>query len=230
MPIDIDRAAAQHGRYERALEAAGHDVVRVAPVPELPDAVFVEDTAVVFDDVAVMARPGAPARRAEVGPVAELLAEYRPLERIEAPATLDGGDVLRVGRQVWAGRSTRTNAAGIEQLRSMVEPRGYTVEAVAVSDCLHLKTAVTALSPDAVVLHPGRVDPAAFRDYEVVEVAPGEPEAANVLVLGDGAVLMAAGYPDTAGRVVALGLEVRTVEISELAKAEAGVTCCSLLM
>lgn len=229
VPIDIDLAVRQHTTYEAVLEDAGYRIVRVPPAPELPDAVFVEDTAVVFDDVAVVARPGAASRRAEVAAVASVLVEHRPLVRIEAPGTLDGGDVLRIGDRVFVGGSQRTNAAGLEQLRSALEPRGYTVESVPVSGCLHLKTGVTALADDVVLLNPAWVDAARFQPYRVVEVAPEEPFAANVLRLGDG-LLMAAGHPVTAERVASLGADVRTVEISELAKAEAGVTCCSVLV
>jgi dimethylargininase len=167
--------------------------------------------------------------------VAPILAAHRPIRRIEAPGTLDGGDVLVVGRTVFVGTSQRTNEAGAAGLAAILEPLGYAVHSVMVDGCLHLKTAVTALSEDTVLLNPAWVDAGRFADYRVVEVAPGEPMAANVLRLPD-RVLMAAGHPETAARIRdALDGDARTagvvqVDVSELAKAEAGVTCCSILL
>lgn len=229
VPVDPDTAAAQHGAYEAALEAAGCTVVRVPAAPELPDAVFVEDTAVVTGDVAVLARPGAGSRRGEVDAVGRVLGEHRSLRRIEAPATLDGGDVLRVGRDVFVGASARTNAAGAAALKAILAPFGYTVRTVPVTDCLHLKSAVTVLGDRTLILNPEWVDAGRFEGCRAVAVDPTEPDAANVLALGD-TVLMAAGRPATAARIAAEGFDVVEVEISELAKAEAGVTCCSLLV
>ena len=229
VPIDVERAAAQHAAYEAALEAAGLEVVRVSAAPELPDAVFIEDTAVVLEDVAVLALPGAASRRPEVPAVAEALRAYRPLAAIEAPATLDGGDVLVMGRRLFVGESGRTNAEGRAQLRSILEPEGYEVRPVALSGCLHLKSAATAVSDDTVLLNPGWVDPASFEGCRTVEVAAGEPRAGNVMRLPAG-VLMAAGQPATAARLRALDVRVTTVDVSELMKAEAGVTCCALLV
>jgi dimethylargininase len=231
----VGRAAAQHAGYEAALEVAGCRLLAVPAAPELPDAVFIEDTAVVLDEVAVLARPGAASRRAEVDAVAPVLAAHRAVERIEAPGTLDGGDVLVVGRDVFVGASERTNGAGADQLRAILERFGYTVRTVRVSGCLHLKTAVTALTDRVLLANPAWVDPAGF-GRRVVEVAPGEPGAANVLRLPD-RVVMAAGYPDTRARVRgaldaadADGVGVVEVDVSELAKAEAGVTCCSIVL
>lgn len=228
-PIDAGRAAAQHRAYEALLERLGCRLERVPPAPELPDAVFVEDTAVVTDEVAVVARPGAMARRGEVDAVADVLARYRPVRRLEAPATLEGGDVLRVGRRVWVGLSGRTNREGAEQLGAILEPLGYAVRPVVVTGCLHLKSAVTAVAPDTLVLNPDRVDGAAFDGCRLVPVDPGEPEAGNVLRVGD-ALLMPASHGRTRERLAALGLDPFTVDISELEKAEAGVTCCSILL
>lgn len=228
VPIDPERAAAQHAAYEAALEAAGCRLVRVPPAPDLPDAVFVEDTAVVTDEVAVLARPGAASRRPEVEAVGAVLRGYRPLREIEAPGTLEGGDVLRVGRDVLVGESGRTNDEGIHQLRAILEPLGYRVRPIAVSGCLHLKSAVTAIADDTLLLNPAWVDADALPDYRVVEVGPDEPDA-NVLRLGD-TVLVPAGRPVTARRIGERGVEVAEVDISELAKAEAGVTCCSIVL
>ena len=228
-PIDPTRAAEQHRRYEEALAALGCTVRRLPPTPELPDSVFVEDAAVVLPEVAVVARPGAESRRGETASVAEALREHRPLAGIEAPGTLDGGDVLRLGDRIWVGLSRRTDAEGIRQLRGIVAPYGYRVTAVPVTACLHLKTAVTAVSDDAVLLNPAWVDPEAFAGVERIEVDPAEPFGANALRVG-GAVLYPAAHPRTRLRLEHRGLRVRTVEADELEKAEAGVTCCSILV
>src|SRR5688572_29484443 len=145
-PIDLARAREEHAAYEAALATLGCEVRRIAPAPELPDSVFVEDAALVLDEVAVLMRPGAASRRDEVGSVAGALAPYRPLLRIDAPGTLDGGDVLRSGRRVYVGQTPRSNAEGCRQLQALLAPYGYDVRAVAVQGCLHLKTAVTEVA------------------------------------------------------------------------------------
>ena len=228
-PIDLDRAIQQHGAYERCLAELGCRVVSLPPEPELPDAVFVEDAAVVVDELAVLTRPGAPSRRAETASVGRALAEFRPLGRIEAPGTLDGGDVLRLGRRFLVGQTGRSNAPGIDMLRTLLAPHGYTVEAVPVRGCLHLKSAVTRVAENAVLLNPAWVDAAAFAPSTCVEVDPAEPHAANALVVGQ-TVVVAAAYPCTAARLEAMGLRVVRLDMSELAKAEGALTCCSLIL
>ena len=197
--------------------------------PELPDAVFVEDAAVVVDELAVVARPGAASRRGETETVAAALGRMRPLARIEAPGTLDGGDVLRVGKRIFVGRSRRTNAAGRHQLRALLEPHGYTVEAVTVTGCLHLKSAVTEVAEDTVLVHADWIEPAPLAGLELIPVDSAEPFAANALRLG-GAVVLPAAFPRTRRRLEAHGLQVHPVPADELAKAEGGVTCCSILV
>lgn len=226
--IDAEVAAAQHRSYEEALVENGCRLRRLPPAPELPDGVFVEDTAVVLDEIAVVARPGAPSRRPEVGAVAEALESYRPLARIRSPGRLDGGDVLAVGRTLFAGRSTRTDAAGIEQLAAAVEPFGYRVVPVDFRGCLHLKSAATRVGPETVLANTARVRPELFAGLELIEVASDEPEAGNALWI-DGVVIHPAGFRRTRSRLEARGLTVRPVELTELAKAEGGVTCCSLV-
>lgn len=228
VPIDAGRAAAEHREYERRLEALGCTVRRLPAEPELPDAVFVEDAAVVLDEVAVVARPGAASRRPETRTVAEALAAYRELRFIEEPGTLDGGDVLRCGRTLYVGRSSRTDPAGLERLRDLLAPFGYAVEGVEVRGCLHLKTAVTRVAEDAVLLNPRWVDPARFAGLRVVEVDPAEPAAANALWL-EGGVIFPAAFERTRRRLEAAGARVEPVEVGEIAKAEGGVTCCSLI-
>jgi dimethylargininase len=227
-PIDAALALAQHRAYQRTLAALGCRVVTLEAEPELPDAVFVEDLAVVLDEVAVLTRPGAPSRRAESVGVVELLVRYRPLCHIEAPGTLDGGDVLRIGRTLYVGRSARSNADGIAQLRDAVEAFGYRVQPLELRGCLHLKSAVTAIDDHTVLLQPEWTDAAAFAGLRVVEVDPAEEHAANVLRIG-AAVVMPACFPRTRARIEALGVEVVTVDMSELQKAEGAVTCCSLV-
>jgi dimethylargininase len=190
--------------------------------------VFIEDTAVVFDETAVIMRPGASSRRGESDGVAAALATYRPVQSIVAPGTMDGGDVLQVGRRVFVGESTRTNAEGIRQLRRILEPIGYGVLGVAVSGVLHLKTAVTAAAPDLLVLDPMRIDAAVFEGLEWMASHPEEPSGANVLRVGD-TLLCAASAPRTRARLEARGFRVQPIGMPELAKAEGALTCCSLI-
>lgn len=226
--IDLERAAAQHLAYRQALIALGCRVETMAAMPDQPDSVFVEDVALVLDEVAVMTRPGAASRREEGAAVAGLLGRYRTLLAIEAPGTLDGGDILRLGRRLHVGQSARSNAEGIAQLRTLLRPYGYNVQGVPTRDCLHLKSAVTQLADDCVLLQPAWVDAATFSGLRIIEVHPDEPHAANVVRIGD-SVLMPACFPLTRQRVVDTGIDVVTVDVSELQKAEGAVTCCSLV-
>ena len=227
-PIDLSLAVRQHQRYERALEELGCQVRRLSPEPDLPDAVFVEDTAIVLDECAVMARPGAASRRPETTSVVAGLCQYRSLHPIEPPGTLDGGDVLRASRHIYVGLSSRTNEDGARQLDDLLAPMGYTVERVAVRGCLHLKSAVTTLSDDELLLNPILVDATLFGELKWTAVHPAEPFAANVLSVG-GRVLCQASAPRTRERMEARGYEVIAVDVSEFAKAEGGLTCCSLV-
>ncbi len=227
-PNDLGRAVAQHAAYVALLRALGVRVIELAPDPAFPDCCFVEDTAIVLDEVALLARPGAASRQGEVSAVGEALAGWRPLLRTEAPATLEGGDVLRLGRTLYAGRSVRTNDAGIARLRAVAEPLGYRVVPVLVTGCLHLKSAVTALAEDCVLANPGWIDAAALRGLELGEVAPDEPGAANVLRVGE-RVVVHSGFPRTAERLAARGGAVCPLDVSEFLKAEAALTCKSLL-
>jgi dimethylargininase len=221
-------ARVQHREYESCLVRLGCEVRRIPPAPDLPDAVFVEDTAVVLDELAVITRPGADSRKPETGSVAESLRPFRALRSIEAPGTLDGGDVLTVGRHLFVGRSNRTDAAGIEQLRSILTPHGYRVTSVELTGCLHLKSAVTNVGKDVLLLNSAWVDPGSFPDQTLIDVDASEPFAANALLVND-TVLYPAAYPKTRIRLEAHGVRIATVDVSELAKAEGGVTCCSLI-
>ena len=226
--IDVAKAAAEHHAYAQFLAEMGASVVTLPAQSDLPDSVFVEDPAVVVDEVAVINRTGALSRRREAESLAEALAPYRPLRRIEEPATLEGGDVLRIGRKIFVGASARTNAAGIEQLRRELAPFGYTVEPVEVRRCLHLKSAVTYLGGDAVIVNRKLIDTAPLESFRMIDVAPGEPGAANTLTLG-GVVLVPAAYPATGAILERAGFRVRALDIGELMKAEAGLTCSSLI-
>jgi len=228
-PIDVRLAEAQHEAYERALAKLGCWVLSLPAEPDLPDAVFVEDTAVVVDEVAVITCPGAGSRREETASVAAVLAKYRPVVAIEAPGTLDGGDVLRLGRRFHVGLTGRTNREGIAQLAALVAPHDYTVEAVPVRGCLHLKSAVTQVAPDAVLVNPSWVDADAFPQHTRILVHPDEPFAANALMIGD-SVIYPEAFPHTARQLEATGIRVFAVDVSELAKAEGAVTCCSLIL
>jgi dimethylargininase len=226
--IDVDLARSQHASYADLLRALGADVVALPPLPEHPDGVFVEDVAVVVPEVAVVTRPGAASRRGEVAGLADLLRELRPrVEQLAAPATLDGGDVLRVGSRVLVGRSSRTNDHGVAALAALLEPLGYDVHAITVQGYLHLKTAATAL-PDGTYLAASEVVAESLREHGDVVVVP-EPSGADVLLVRD-SVVVAASAPRTAQLVAARGWQVHTVDIGELEKAEAGVTCLSVLL
>lgn len=226
--IDIDLAIVQHDAYRQALGSLGCRVRTLPAQESMPDAVFVEDVAVVLDEVAIMTRPGAQSRRAEGASVATALAEYRSLLRIQAPGTLDGGDVLRIGRAIFVGQSARSNAAGIAQLRELAAAHGYTVRGVATRDCLHLKSAVTQVAQDTLLLQPAWVDADVFAGYRLIEVDPDEEHAANALRVGDGVVYPQC-FPRTRQRLREADIAVATVDVSELQKAEGAVTCCSLV-
>jgi len=229
IPIDPSIARRQHAAYERCLASAGCVVQRVEGGADMPDAVFIEDIAVVFDEIAVITRPGAESRREETSAVSEAVTRYRPVRRVEPPGTLDGGDVLVVGRTVFVGCSGRTNAAGLAQLRCSVRPLGYDVREVEVRGCLHLKSAVTAVSDQLLVVNREWIPTADLTDFEVLDVHPQEPHAANVLRLPD-RVIYAAAFPRTRERLEARGIRVDAVDLSELAKAEGAATCCSILI
>ena len=227
-PIDVGLAVRQHVAYERCLADLGCNVTSLPSEPALPDSVFVEDTAIVLDELAVITRPGAASRRPETASVAAALAPWRRLLHLEPPGTLDGGDVLVVGRRIFVGRSLRSDAAGHGQLRDLVAPRGYSVVPVPVRGCLHLKSAVTALSADRLLLNPAWADGSAFAGFGIIEVDPAEPHAANALRIGESVVFPAA-FERTRRRLEGAGIGVVTVDVSELAKAEGAVTCCSLV-
>ena len=230
--MSFERLQRQHADYRAALASAGAEVQRLDALDALADSVFVEDAALVLDEIAILTRPGATSRQAEPETLATTLSRHRRVERILAPGTLEGGDVLRIGRTLYVGLTTRTNRAGIERLDALVRPHGYTVIAVTVHGSLHLKTACTALDADTLLLHPGWIDASPFTGFARIAVDDDEPFAANVLPVGDARILNAA-FPRTRQRVedfcARRGLRAIAVDISEFGKAEAGLTCMSLV-
>ena len=230
VPIDAARAAEQHASYERALARAGFEIVRLPELPNDPDAVFVEDTALLLGDHAVITRPGAASRIGEIDSTAAGLASEFEIHRIEE-GHLDGGDVLRIGQRLYVGLSTRTDAEGIAGLARIAVPLGYEVIRVELKDCLHLKSGATFAGPDddgtPLLLYDTKsVDPAQFAGVEPFSV--DESSAANCVRAGD-CLIMPAGNPLTAARLRGRGLEIVEVDVSELQKAESGVTCMSLI-
>ena len=227
-PIDLAKAEAQHHAYQQLLEKLGARVISLPAEPELPDSMFVEDPAIVLDELAIILPLGTASRRPEAASIAEALAKFRKLERVRLPGTVEGGDVFCVGRRLFAGLSSRTNAEGIRQLASILAPYGYEVVSVAVSGCLHLKSAVTCIGRNTLLGNRGWFDTKAFSGFEWIDVAPEEPDAANALALV-GTVIFPASFPRTRGLLEARGFGVTPLDISELQKAESGLTCSSLL-
>ncbi len=227
--IDVARAHVQHRAYRHVLETLGCRVLALPAEPAMPDSVFVEDTAIVLDEVAVLTRPGAVSRRDEVVSIAKVLRRYRTVLGIEPPGTLDGGDVLSIGRNVYVGQSARSNADGTAQLGALLDRHAYQVQCVPTRSCLHLKSAVSELADDTVLLQPGWVDREHFAHLRIIDVDPTEPHAANVLRIGD-ALVMPACFPRTRQRLIDAGFQVTAIDVSELQKAEGAVTCCSLVL
>ena len=226
VPVDVGRAFVQWHHYVEALENGGWEIVEVPPADDCPDAVFVEDTVVMYRNVAVITRPGADRRKPEVFDVEMTLRSFDcPIAHITSPGTLDGGDVLKIGDTVYVGRGGRTNADGIRQLRAILEPLGANVIAVPLTRVLHLKSAVTALPDGTIIGYPSLVDePGVFPHFREVP----EESGAHVVLLGNNTLLMAASAPKTAEEFANLGYEPVLVDISEYEKLEGCVTCLSV--
>lgn len=227
-PIDYALARDQHHQYEAALAALGCQIHRLPAEPELPDSVFIEDTAIVLDEAAIITRPGADSRKPETPSIARALAPHRCLYTIEAPGTVDGGDVLLLGKTLYVGLSSRSNPSAIEQMQAFLKPFGYSVMGVPVSGCLHLKSAVTPVADDTLLANRSWVDASAFGKMKVIEVVPSEPYAGNALLVG-GSVIYPANFSRTRQRLEDCGFRLSIVDVSELQKAEGAVTCCSLI-
>lgn len=226
--IDVAKAVEQHRAYEELLRQLGVRVIALPAEPDLPDSVFVEDAAVVVDEIAVMTRMGAESRRGETESLARALSVYRPLAFMEAPATLDGGDVMRIGRTLFVGASSRTNADGISMLREILAPYGYQVKGVEVKGCLHLKSGCSYVGRNSVLVNRSWIDAAQLKEFDLIDVAATEPTAANALLIED-VVIIPSSFPQTKAMLEERGFSVRAIDVSELQKAEGGVTCTSLI-
>lgn len=224
-PIDVALARAQHRDYVDALARAGASIERLPQLDDSPDSVFVEDAAVVVGRVALVTRPGAPSRRDETASVAEALGRHLDVVRMDAPATLDGGDCMRVGDTIYVGRSARTNAEGVALLRRLAR----VVEVAMPAMVLHLKCVCSPLGDGRVLLAEGAIDPAVFQGAGVVLVPAREAYAANAVAIGR-SVVVAAGHPRTAAALTRCGFDVLPVETSEARKADGSLTCQSILV
>jgi len=227
--IDSRRIAQEHAAYCNLLTDCGAVVRQLDVNRDWPDCAFVEDTAVVLDEVAILCSMGAVSRRAEPQGIESVLREYRDVLHIELPAMIEGGDVLRIGDKLFVGQSRRTNAEGIAALATIAGRYGYKVTGVPVRRALHLKTACTAAPDGRLLVNPTWIDTAALCDYELIRIPEEEPWGANVALV-ETTVLMNAAHVATAELVRSLGFQVRTTDLSEFAKAEGGVTCLSLLI
>src|ERR1700736_6537150 len=227
-PIHFAKAVEQHRAYEQVLEKFGATVISLPTEPVLADSMFVEDPVLVLDELALIFPLGTESRRAEAASLAKVLSRFRELRYVQLPGTAEGGDILRIGRNLFSGLSKRTNEDGIRQLQSIVGEYGYTVTAVPVSGCLHLKSAVTFLGRNTLLANRKWFDASCTPGFEWIDVAPEEPHAANALALGD-TVILPASFPLTRERIQARGFTVLPLDISELQKAESGLTCSSLL-
>lgn len=226
--IDLELALEQHDAYRGALEACGCEVTLLGGNRAMADCVFVEDTAIVLDEIAVMMSPGAVSRRGEPAGIEPALRKYRDVARVSLPSTIDGGDVVVSGRDVYVGASPRTNEAGIASLRSILAPFGYSVTAVPVRKCLHLKTALSALPDGRFLVNAEWIDASPLPRPRLVQVPDAEPWAGDVLAV-DERIIVSDAFPETMSLLDGLGWTVIPVSVSEFAKAEGGVTCLSLV-
>ena len=227
-PIDVDLSRHQHAEYARALAVAGVTLVELPADEAFPDGCFVEDCALVADRTALITRPGAPSRRGEVEAIRAALQPFLRIERTSEPATLDGGDCMRVGKRIFVGRSKRTNDAGIERVREVFGPLGFDVRAVPLHDVLHLKCACSPISDDAILLADESIPREVFGDVRIVPVSRAEECAANAVTIGR-TVIVASGHPDTERRLVQEGFTVIPVDTSEIRRADGALTCMSVL-
>jgi dimethylargininase len=227
-PIELAKAQEQHRAYEKLLGKLGARVISLPAEPDLPDSMFVEDPAIVLDQLAVILPLGTETRRREAPSLAQALAKFRKLKYVSLPGTLEGGDVLRIGGKLFVGLTRRSNAEGIRQLAAILAPHNYEVIAVPVTGCLHLKSAVTHLGRNALLANRAWFGTAPLAGHEWIDVDPTEPHAANALALA-GTVIFPASFPRTRARIEARGFQVTSIDISELQKAESGLTCSSLI-
>ena len=227
-PIDLDLARKQHHSYCSLLDELGCQVITLPAEDSMPDCVFVEDPAIVLENLAVITRPGAESRRVETESMEEALSPYRKIERIVAPGTIEGGDVIVVEKTIYVGRSSRSNDEGIVQLAALTAPYGYDVRTVQMSGCLHLKTGCSLVAPETLLVNRDWIDVGAFEDVDFIDAHPDEEYAGNALLIGEN-VIHPAAHEKTRAVLESRGINVTPVEYAELAKAESGVTCCSII-
>jgi dimethylargininase len=228
-PIDLDVARTEHHEYVNVLKKLGCKVIELPSEADLPDSVFVEDTAFILREAAVITRPGADSRKPETESITRALSPYIKLINVHEPATVDGGDVLVLGKNIYIGLSSRSNQGAVDQLNEQLHEYGYTVTGVQMHDCLHLKSAVTRVDDKTLLINKSWVDTHPFEDFEWIEVDPTEPFAANCLPIGE-SIIFPTAFPRTRAKLEERGYKVFTVNASELAKAEGAVTCCSLII
>lgn len=227
-PIDYKRAYEQHRQYEDALRSLGVEVITLPTEPDLPDSVFVEDTALVLDECAVITRSATETRKTETITIEKALAPYRTLFHVKEPGTLDGGDILCVGKNIYVGISTRSNQNAIAQLQHFLKPYSYVVKGMTVTGCLHLKSAVTQVKNDTLLINPQWVNKNNFHDVKFIDVAPSEPSAANAVLIDD-SIIYSTSYTETQKRLADAGIPMVLIDTDEIAKAEGALTCCSLI-
>ncbi|NOT03797.1 MAG: dimethylargininase [Anaerolineales bacterium] len=228
-PINVDVARVQHREYVNALVGVGCQMIELPEEKDLPDSVFVEDIAFILDEAAVITRPGADSRKPETESIIRALSPHRALVHVTAPATVDGGDVLVLGKNIYVGLSTRSNSAAIEQLQNLLDHYGYKVIGTEMTDCLHLKTAVTRVDDNTLLINTNWVSPDYFSGCDLIEVDPSEPFAANCLPV-NGQIIYPTSFPKTRAKLEAREYKIQAVTVDELAKAEGAVTCCSLII
>ena len=227
-PIDFELAGKQHEKYEEVLRSLGVKLISLPVETELPDSVFVEDIAIVLDEIGVITRPGADSRRPEIPSIAAALSQFRKLGYLKEPATMDGGDVLVVGKTIYVGLSSRSNQKAVAQLQNILNPFGYSVKEVEIHGCLHLKSGVTRVAEHTLLINPKWVEKKYFPGLGFIEIDPSEPFAANALLIRK-TVVVSDFFPNTHARLESTGIKVISVDVGELAKAEGAVTCCSLV-
>lgn len=228
-PIDLTTARKQHHEYVKALAQLGCQVIELPEEADLPDSVFVEDTAFILPEVAVITRPGADSRKPETESITRALSPHRPLVHVTAPASVDGGDVLVLDKNIYIGLSTRSNMQAVNQLNNLLDNFGYTVHGIELTDCLHLKTAVTRVDDKTLLINKNWVDASHFNSFDLIEVDASEPFAANCLPV-NGQIIYPTAFPNTQRKLEEKGFRVVNVNLDELAKAEGAVTCCSLII
>jgi len=227
--IDLDTALAQHHEYVKVLKTLGCNVIELPSEADLPDSVFVEDTAFILPEAAIITRPGADSRKPETDSIVRALKPLIKLVYVREPATVDGGDVLVLGKKIYVGLSTRSNQEAIDQLNKALGEYGYVVTDVQLHDCLHLKSAITRVDDTTLLVNKRWVDTHHFENFDRIEVDPAEPFAANCLPIGE-SIIFPTAFPKTRAKLEERGYKIVTVDVSELAKAEGAVTCCSLII